>query len=159
MVPTLVVSSLLIPSVLSTPRASEDPLKLNLPILMSRGSAPCFIVFASENIAQRNYPHYLLVSDWGRRISRTRTYPCLPASLAVLNFLFDLTIKYLPVFVSDVCRVRLGKRLAEEDVCENAPEQAITFDKAIFPVGEEEESQRIRALLLMENAMQEGASL
>lgn len=113
-VPTLVVSSLLIPSVLSTPRASEDPLKSNLPILMSRGSAPCFIVFASENIAQRNYPHHLLASDWGRRISQPPS--CLPASLAVLNFLFDLTIKYLPVFVSDVCRARLGKRLAEEDV-------------------------------------------
>lgn len=61
--PAMVVSSLLIPSVLSTPRASEDPLKSNLPVLMSHGSAPCFIVFASENNAQRNYPHHLLVSD------------------------------------------------------------------------------------------------
>lgn len=86
-------------------------------------------------------------------------HPCLPASLTVLNFLFDLAIKSLPFFVSDVCRARLGKWLAEEDVWENAAEQAITFDKAIVPAGEEEESQRIRALLLMKNAMQEGASL
>lgn len=35
------------------------------------------------------------------------------------------------------------------------PEQAITFDKAIVPVGEEEESQRVRALLVMKNAMRE----
>lgn len=56
-------------------------------------------------------------------------------------------------------RERLGKWLAEEDVSENAPEQAFTFDKAIVPAGEEEESQRVRALLVMKNAMQEGASL
>lgn len=108
-------------------------------------------------------PHHLLVSDWGRRILSffltPPPPPCLPASLTVLNFLFDLAIKSLLFFVSDVCRAWLGKWLAEEDVWENAPEQAITFDKAIVPVGEEEESQRIRALLLMKNAMQEGASL
>lgn len=39
------------------------------------------------------------------------------------------------------------------------PEQAITFDKAIVPVGEEEESYSARALLVMENAMKEGTSL
>ncbi len=56
-------------------------------------------------------------------------------------------------------REQLGKWLAEEDISENAPEQAITFNKATVPVGEEEESQRVRALLVMKNAMQEGASL
>lgn len=54
-VPTLVVNSLLIPSVLCSPPASEDPLKSNLPILMSHGNTLCFVIFASENTAQRNY--------------------------------------------------------------------------------------------------------
>lgn len=57
MVPVLVVNSLLVPSVLLTPQASEDPLKSKSPILMSRGSTTRFVVFASENTgtARRNY--------------------------------------------------------------------------------------------------------
>lgn len=57
-VPVLVVNSLLVPSVLSTPQASEDPLKSKSPILMSRGSTRRFVVFTSENTgpALRNYP-------------------------------------------------------------------------------------------------------
>lgn len=85
--------------------------------------------------------------------------PHLPALLAVLPF-FLISPSNLPRFLwVTFTRERLGKWLAEEDVWENAPEQAITFDKAMVPVGEEEESQRVRALLVMKNAMQEGASL
>lgn len=118
MVPTLVVNSLLIPSVLCSPPASEDPLKSNLPILMSHGSASCFVIFASENTAQRNYPTTSWCQIGGGEffLSFLPPPPCLPASLTVLNFLFDLAIKSLLFFVSDVCRAWLGKWLAEEDV-------------------------------------------
>lgn len=85
-VPVL-VNSLLVPSVLSTPQATEDPLKSNLPILMSRGSTRRFVVFASENTgpARRNYPHHPLVSDGGGGYHSSFS-PHLPALLAVLTF-------------------------------------------------------------------------
>lgn len=59
-VPVSVVNSLMVPSVLSTRQASEDPLKSKSPILMSHGSTRRFVVFASENTgpAQRNYPQH-----------------------------------------------------------------------------------------------------
>lgn len=156
-VPVLVVNSLLVPSVLPTPRASEDPLKSNLPILMSRDSTQCFVVFASENTgpALRNYPHHSLVSDGGGGYHSFFPHISLLSLLSLLSFWSNLSWFLWVTFT----RERLGKWLAEEDVWENAPEQAITFDKAIVPVGEEEESQRVRALLVMKNAMQEGVSL
>lgn len=48
---------------LTTPRASEDPLKSKSPILMSRGSSRRFVAFATENtgLATRNYPKHFLV--------------------------------------------------------------------------------------------------
>lgn len=88
----------------------------------------------------------------------------------ILLFLHISPLSVLPFFLISLSnlswflwltftREQLGKWLPEEDVWENVPEQAITFDKAIVPGGEEEESQRIRALLVMKNAMQEGISL
>lgn len=64
-----------------------------------------------------------------------------------------------PGFYEWRLRRRLGKWLAEEDVWENVPEQAITFDNATVPLGQEEESRRAGALLVMKNAVQEGALL
>lgn len=102
-VPVLVVNSLLVPSVLSTPQASEDPLKSILPILMSRGSTRRFVAFASENTgrARRNYPHRSLAWDGGRRTSFF-LFPTSPSSPRCPYSLFDLTIKSFPVFMSDV---------------------------------------------------------
>lgn len=102
-VPVLVVNSLLVPSVLSTPQASEDPLKSKSPILMSRGSTRRFVVFASENTgpARRNYPQCSLVSDGGGGY-HSSFYPPSPFSPCCPSFLFDLTIKSSPVFMSDV---------------------------------------------------------
>lgn len=147
-VPVLVVNSLLVPSVLSTPQASEDPLKSILPILMSRGSARRFVAFASENTgpALRNYPHRSLVLDGGGG-HHSSFFPHLPARLAVLT-LFLISPSNLSRFLwVTFTREQLGKWLAEEDIWENAPEQAITFDKAIVPAGEGEESRRIRAFV------------
>lgn len=95
-VPVLVVNSLLVPSVLSTPQASEDPLKSKSPILMSRGSTRRFVVFASENTgaARRNYPEHSLVSDGGGGYLP----PHLPALLAVLP-LFLISPSNLPWFL------------------------------------------------------------
>ncbi len=86
LLPILVVNSLLVPSVLLTPQASEDPLKSKSPILMSRGSTRRFVVFASENTgtAQRNYPQHSLVSDGGGGY-RSSFSPISPLSL--LSFL------------------------------------------------------------------------
>lgn len=102
-VPVLVVHSLLVPSVLSAPQASEDPLKSKSPILMSRGSTRRFVVFASQNTgtARRNYPEHSLVSDGGGGYlppprPPSPSSPCCPSSL------FDLAIKSSLVFMSDV---------------------------------------------------------
>lgn len=102
-VPALVVNSLLVPSVLSAPQASEDPLKSKSPILMSHGSIRRFVVFASENTgpAWRNYPQHSLVSDGGGGY-RSSFFPPSPCSPLCPSFLFDLTIKSSLVFVSDV---------------------------------------------------------
>lgn len=144
-VPTLVVNSLLIPYVLCSPPASEDPLKSDLPVPMSCGNTSCFVRFTSENTAQRNKPTTSWCQIGGGEYHSSLLPPplpppCLLAFLTVLNFLFDLVIKSLLFLGSDVCWVWLGKWLAEEDVWENVPEQAITFDKAIVPAGAEEES-------------------
>lgn len=98
-VPVLVVNSLLVPSVLSTPQASEDPLKSKSPILMSHGSTRRFVVFASENTgpARRNYPQHSLVSDGGGGY-RFSFSPHLPALLAVLPF-FLISPSNLPLFL------------------------------------------------------------
>lgn len=103
MVPVLVVNSLLVPSVLSTPQASEDPLKSILPILMSRGSARRFVAFASENTgpAPRNYPHHSLALDGGGG-HHSSSFPTSPSSPCCPYSLFDLAIKSFPVFMSDV---------------------------------------------------------
>lgn len=89
-------------STLTTPQASEDPLKSKSPILMSRGSAPRFVVFASENRgpAWRNYPQQSLVS--GRGGGYHSYFPPSPRSPRCPSSLFDLTIKSSPVFMSDV---------------------------------------------------------
>lgn len=94
---------------LTTPQASEDPLKSKSPILMSHGSTLCFVVFASENTgpAWRNYPQHLLASDEGRRVSLLYpppqpSHPRSPFSPRCPSFLFDLAIKSSPVFMSDV---------------------------------------------------------
>lgn len=100
-VPVLVVNSLLVPSVLSTPQASEDPLKSKSPILMSRGSTRRFVVFASQNTgpARRNYPEHSLVSDGGGgHLSSLPPPPHLPALLAVLP-LFLISPSNLPWFL------------------------------------------------------------
>lgn len=141
-------------STLTSPQASEDPLKSKSPILMSRGSTPRFVVFASENRgpAWRNYPQQSLVS--GRGGGYHSYFPPSPRPP------FLISPSNLPQFLwVTFTREQLGKWLAEEDVWENVPEQAITFDKAIVPVGEEEESYSARALLVMKNAMKEGTSL
>lgn len=82
-VPASVVNSLLVPSVLSAPQASEDPLKSKSPILMSHGSTRRFVVFASENTgpAWRYYPPHSLVSDGGGG-DHFSFFPHLPALLA-----------------------------------------------------------------------------
>lgn len=109
--PMLVVNSPLIACVLSTPQASEDPLTSELPILMACGCTPRFVVFAFENTgcALRNYPHYLLVSDGGGEYHSSFFPLTSPHSPCCPSFLFDLTIISFLVFMSDVCRVRLGK--------------------------------------------------
>ena len=104
-VPALVVNSLLVPSVLSAPQASEDPLKSKSPILMSHGSARRFVVFASENTgpAWRNYPQHSLVSNGGGGYRCSFFSPPTPRSPRRPSFLFDLAIKSSPVFfMSDV---------------------------------------------------------
>lgn len=78
--------------------------------------------------------------------------------LAVLPFFLILPSDLLRFFWVTFTPERLGKWLAEEDVWENSPQQAITFDNAIVPVGQGEESQRVGALLVMKKR-QEGASL
>lgn len=98
-VPVLVVNSLLVPSVLSVPQASEDPLKSKSPILMSHSSTRRFVVFASENTgpAWRNYPQHSLVSDGGGGYHSLFS-PHLPALLAVLLF-FLISQSNLPWFL------------------------------------------------------------
>lgn len=102
-VPVLVVNSLLVPSVPSTPQASEDPLKSKSPILMSCGSTRHFVVFVFEKTgsALRNYPQSLLVSDKGGGY-HSSVFPHSPSSPCCPSSLFDLTIKSFPVFVSDI---------------------------------------------------------
>lgn len=103
-------------------------------------------------------PSVLVGVKWGRRVSFLY-FPPSQCSSCCPSFRL-ISPSNLPRFLRvTFTQEQLGKWLAEEDVCENAPEQAITFDKAIGLVGEEEESQRVRALLVMKNAMQEGASL
>lgn len=135
--------SLFIPTglTLTTPQASEDPLKSKSPILMSRGSTVHFVVFAYENTgpAWRNYPQHSLVSDGGRRA----LFPFPPISqFSLLSFLsFWSHYQIFPSFYDwRLAESSLGNGWAEEDVWENAPEQAITFDKTTVPVGEKEES-------------------
>lgn len=102
-VPVLVVNSLLVPSVLSTPQASEDPLKSKSSILMSHGSTRRFVVFASENTgrARRNYPQHVFASDGGGG-HRSSFSPHLPHLLAVLLLFLISPSNLPPVFMSDV---------------------------------------------------------
>lgn len=79
---------------LTTPQASEDPLKSKSPILMSHGSTLCFVVFASENTgpAWRNYPQHLLASDEGRRVSFLYPPPpTLPPPISLFSSLSFLS--------------------------------------------------------------------
>lgn len=129
---------------------------------MSHGSTRRFVVFACENTgpAWRNYPQNLLGFNGGGG-----SFPSYaPPSQSLCCFCCPSILLISPSNLSrflwvTFTREQLGKWLAEEDVWENAPEQAITFDKATIPGGEEEESQGVRSLLVMKNAMREGASL
>lgn len=97
-VPVLVVNSLLVPSVLSAPQASEDPLKSKSPILMSRGSTRRFVVFAYENTGPRSeeLPSALV----GCRMGEEGIVPLFspPSTLAVLPF-FLISPSDLPRFL------------------------------------------------------------
>lgn len=123
-----------------------------------RHPAFCCICVWKHRPRLEELPSALVGIRWGRRVPLPPPWH-LPALLAVLPFFLILPSNLLRFLWVTFTQERLGKWLAEEDVWENAPEQAITFDKAMVPVGEEEESQRAGALLVMKNAMQEGASL
>lgn len=146
---------------LTTPQASEDPLKSKSPILMSHGSTQHFVVFASENTgpAWRNYPQHSLASDGGGGYHSPFFPPnSLLSSLSFLSFWSHHQI--FPSFYEwRLPESILGNGWLKKTFEKMRLSKLSPLIKAIVPVGEKEESRRARALLVMKNAMQEGASL
>lgn len=167
-VPILVVNSLQVPSVLSvhSPWPDTDnsssiwrPSEVKIAHFDVSWQHPvfCCICVWKHRPCLEELPSELVGVKWGRRVS----FLFFPPSqcLSYCPSFRLISPSNLPRFLwVTFTREQLGKWLAEKDVWENVPEQAITFDKTMVPIREEEESQRVRALLVMKNAMQEGAS-
>lgn len=174
LVPVLVVNSLWVPSVLSlcslwpnTGNSSSiwkaSEVKIVHFDVSWRQPAFCCLCVWKHIPCLEELPSELVGVRQGRRVSvlsyPPHPLPDFPVMLTVRPLFLILPSNLSRFFWVTFTPEQLGKRKSEKDVWENAPEQAITFDKAIAPVGVEEESQGVRALLVMKNAMKERACL
>lgn len=156
-VPVSVVNSLLVPSVLSVqsqwPNSDNSssiwrPSEVKIAHFDVSGqcSAFCCLCVWKRRPCLEELPSAPVGVRWGRRVSFVfpPPLPITPLLLAVLPSPFWSRHQIYPGFYEwRLPKSNLGKWQAEEDVWENAPEQAINFDKTVFPVGEEEESKKV----------------
>lgn len=143
---------------LTTPQASEDPLKSKSPILMSQGSALHFVFFLRLK-KQALLGGITLGTGWCQ-MGEEGIVLTPHLLLTVLPFLFDLTIKSSPVSMSDVYpRAAWGNDRLKKTFEKMCPSKPSTLIKPYFQWERKKKAKDLQALLIMKNAMKEQTSL
>lgn len=119
----------------------------------------CCICVWKHGPCLEELPSALVGIGWGRRVSLALFPPVsLLSSLSFLSFWSHHQI-FLSFYEWRLPESILGNGWLKKTFEKMRLSKLSPLIKAIVPVGEKEESRRARALLVMKNAMQEGASL